>query len=620
MKDWMRFPAIAGQIPVWGMALLIVATSVAGEEDDRWWPVQAFPKAVVRTTCQQEFPEPRVALQMMVQSVAGLAAKAVNEGRGDELVWVNNGDGDLEKWYARLIARHPELATPGAFGPWDLVDHYTTRGIIKGYILYRSDTSKGDHNAELPGMNFSVNVATSLAGLLDGIIVDEALESEAKAHGLRLLKDVREKSQRWCFETYKSRFNRRMLCFQDPRVPHARDLAIAQKVFTGYGGGEPTRLALTWAEPLSPILGWNCGDEFDNTDLLTGYGDFQTDTDWCLNLPVLMAGTETSDLPKAAAFDPGKIDWTDARSAVAFIDTDGDNVQWLEGNFFGNPSYWRNAQRGKIPFGWSVCFDQMAQLCPQAIEYALDTRTANDSFIEWGGGYYYPDHFGCERTNRWQLLATHARRTWSLMQKTRTRVIGFNVAECDSPDARQAYQVIAGQTDGLLAILVFQYSPYEAGAGKIFWVKDRDGIEVPVISARYSIWEHANNRERAGTPAKVAREIRRTVESTAPAQLPRYDWVIAHAWSYFKQSPGADENAENLTQDNAEANGGARGYAPVTWCAGRLPAGHPRCRPRGVGLAHPDETRCAADQGADPPASGAVLGVGHNVKRERGNR
>jgi hypothetical protein len=96
------------------------------------------------------------------------------------------------------------------------------------------------------------------------------------------------------------------------------------------------------------------------------------------------------------------------------------------------------------------------------------------------------------------------------------------------PEAHQACVVFACQTDGLLAILVFQYSPYEAGAGKIFWVKDRNGIELPVITARYSIWEHANNRERAGTPAKIAREIRQTVEKTPREQLPRDDWVRSH--------------------------------------------------------------------------------------------
>jgi len=572
MNRWNWRDSRAMQLLLLATALLRAVPVLAGQTDDRWWPEQALPKALVRTTNQQEFPEPRAALQMMVQSVAGLAAKAVNEGRGDEMVWVNNGDGDLEKWYARLLARHPDLATPGTFGPWELVDRYTKQGIIKGYILYRGDNSTGETNTYRSGINCSVNVATSLAGLLGGIIVDEGLEKDAKAHGLKLLADVREKTQRWCFQTYKDQFNCRMLCFQDPRIPHVRDLAIAQKVFTVYGQDAPTPAAMEWLEPLSPILGWNCGDEFAVTDLSTSYGDIQTASNWSLNLPVLMAGTEKLSLPKATSFDPRTIDWNDSRSAVAFIDTDGDNVQWLEGNFFGNDSYWGNSERGKIPFGWSCCFAHLAQLCPQAIEYALTTRSPGDWFIEWGGGYYYPDHFGSRRTNRWELLAQHARRTWELMKRTNTRVIGFDFSQTDTTEAHKACEVFAGQTDGLLAILVYQYSPNEGGAGKTFWVKDRNGIDVPVITARYSIWEHANDRERAGTPAKIAREIRQTVENTPPGQLPRYDWVIAHVWSYFKHAPGADESAENMPQDNAAANGGIRGYAPVTWCAERLPA------------------------------------------------
>jgi hypothetical protein len=544
----------------------------AAADENRWWPTQAFPKAIIRTTSQQEFPEPRVPLQMMVQSVAGLVAKAVNEGRGDELVWVNNGDGDLEKWYERLLARHPELATPGAFAPWELVDRYAKQGIIRGYILYRRDKSQGENNTDRPGTDRSVNVATSLAGLLDGIIVDEELEKDAKAHGLKLLLDVREKSQLWCFQTYKNQFNQRALCFQDPRAPHVRDLAIAQKIFTAYGNAELASQAMEWLEPLSPILGWNCGDEFENTDLSTRFGEIQTASNWSLNLPVLMAGTERPKPPKVKGFDPRTIDWKDRRSAVAFVDTDGDNVQWLEGNFFGNDSYWGNPARGKIPFGWSCCFAQLAQLCPEAVEFAQTTQSPNDGFIEWGGGYYYPDHFGLNRSNRWELLAQHARRTWAMMKQNNTRIIGFNFTRHDSADARKACEVFAGQTAGLLAILIFQYDRYEAGAGRVFWVKDRNGIEVPVITARYSIWEHENKRERSGTPAKVAREIRQTVEKTPSGDLPRYDWVIAHVWSWFKKSSGTDENAEDMPQENAAALGGQRGYAPVLWCAARLPA------------------------------------------------
>jgi hypothetical protein len=550
-----------------------IVAPAAGSED-RWWPVQKLPRRIVRATTAPASPSCQAALQMMVQSVAGLAAKAVNEGRGDEMVWVDSGNPDVEDWLARLLTAHPGLGKLESCGPWELVERYSRKGVIKGYVLYRQDRSPGEINTYRVGMDCSVNVATSVAGLLDGIIVAEELEADAKARGLHLLLDARDKTQSWCFQTYKARFNRRMLCTQDPRKPHVRDLAIAQQAFTVYGDGEPTPAAMEWLEPLSPILGWNGGDEFATTDVSTRYGHIQTATDWCINLPVLMAGSEKVRLRRPKSLDPRAIDWDDRRSGVCFVGTDGDNVQWFEGNFFrGDRSYWGNPERGKVPYGWSCCFAHLSQLCPQAIEYAQTTRCANDSFIEWGGGYYYPDRFGLARRNRWELLARQARRTWALMKKTGLRIVGFNVSQFDSPDALKAYEVLAGQTDRLLAILVFQYSPYEAGMGKTFWVKDRNGVELPVITARYSIWEHQNSRPRSGTPAKVAREIRQTVETTPQEQLPRYDWVITHAWSYFKQAPGADENAEDIPQENAATQGGVRGYSPVTWCADRLQPG-----------------------------------------------
>jgi hypothetical protein len=530
-----------------------------------------MPKALVRTANQNEFPSPRASYEMMAQSVAGLAAKAVNEGRADEMVWVGTDNVDVEDWFARLLKRQPQLEMRGVFGLWELVDRYAKKELIKGYILYRSDPSKGETSQYRPGMDCSVNVATSLAGLLDGIIVDESLEKEAKAHGLKMLMDVRGKTQAWCFETYKDQFSCRMVCTQDPRKSNARDLAIAQKAFTVFGGDEPTPTVMKWLEPLSPILGWGGDDEFKMTELSTLWGHIQTATDWCVNLPVLMAGTEKASQSMTRSFDPRTIDWNDTRSAVSFVDTDGDNVQWSEINFFRNDNqFWSSPGRGRIPFGWSCCFSQLAQLCPEAIDYVVATQSPNDWFVEWGGGYYYPDLFGLKRPNRWELLAQHAQRTWALMKKNNTRIIGFNVSKLDSSDALKAYEVIASQTDGLLAILVFQYDRYEAGAGKTFWVKDRNGVDVPVITARYSIWEHMNSRERSGTPAKVAREIRQTVENTAPSELPRYDWVIVHAWSWFKKASGNDENAENMPQEDAATKGGQSVYAPVTWCAERL--------------------------------------------------
>ena len=325
-------------------ASLLCLNAPAQTDSSRWWPTQAVPKGIVRTTSYTGFsrvtnpngqasPAELGATHMMVQSVAGLAAKAVNEGKGDELVWVGTRNRDYEDWYARML-RHVKPEVRGTLEPWGLVDRYIKKGVIKGYILYRYDFSKGEINDHRPGMDNSVNVATSMAGLLDGILIEEGQEERAKKRGLKLLLDARGKSQEWCFDAHRDRFNRRLICMQDPKKPHTRDLAIAHKAFTMYGYDEPERKALEWLEPLSPVLGWNGGAEDRTTSMSSIYGHIQTATDWCMNLPVLMAGSETAEIPRFPAVDPSSIDHADKRPVVSFVITDGDNVQWYLGGFY----------------------------------------------------------------------------------------------------------------------------------------------------------------------------------------------------------------------------------------------------------------------------------------------
>ncbi|QEH34723.1 hypothetical protein OJF2_32650 [Aquisphaera giovannonii] len=555
----------------WWFACGMLAVSPAIAAEARWFPEQAKAAGIVRTVLEGRFPEPGRAHSMLVQSVAGLAAQAVNEGRGDELVWVSTTNRDLEDWYARILRRPGAPTSRGAeLEPWALVDRFRKAGIVRGYVVYRADRSKGEINEHRPGLDNSVNVATSLAGVLGAVLVEDTLEPEARRRGLERLADARDMTPSRCLETYRGRFNRRLLTCQDPRKPNVRDLAIAQRSFTSYGPDPSVEAALRWLEPLSPVLGWNGGDELETTRLSTVHGQFQTATDWCMNLPVLMAassGTATEVKP----LDPGSINWDDGRGAVSFVMTDGDNVQWYEGGFFGDANYWSSPARGKIPFGWSCPFAHLAQLGPVLIDRAREQQGPNDTFVEWGGGYYYPDLFARDRPDARGLLAEHARRTADLMRRTGARIIGFNVLDVDSPEAVRSYRAIAGASRGLAAILVFQYNPYEGGAGKVWWVKDADGVELPVISARYSIWEHYPASRSGGTPAKVARLIRESDAAAAKAgEPPRLDWAIVHAWSYFRRAPGVDEAAEEIPQDEGPSRG-VRGYVPATWCAERLP-------------------------------------------------
>ncbi len=135
----------------------------------------------------------------------------------------------------------------------------------------------------------------------------EELESEAKARGLRLLLDARDKTAGWCFTQHQARFNRRLLCEQDPRKPNIRDLAIAQRAFTVFraGGSAAGGPRNGWSR-FRRFSGVNGGDEFANTDLTSRLGDIQTATDWCMNLPVLMAGTETWKAAGTKGPGPGR--------------------------------------------------------------------------------------------------------------------------------------------------------------------------------------------------------------------------------------------------------------------------------------------------------------------------
>ena len=557
------------------LILLTLVPGPAQADQSRYWPAEALPKGIVRTETDEQLPHPQAATKMLLQSLAGLAAQGVNEGRGDELVWTTSGNRDVESWYGQFMAAHPEIEFRGTFGAWELVDRYRQAGLVKGYILYRADHSARKEGKYAPDIDLSINVATSLAGILGGVVIEESLEPEAQKHQLTLLLDARGKTDRWVFDTYKDQLNRHFLFTQDPNKLCSRDYAIAHRalaLFAYNQPNEPGRDVMEWLEPLSPIAGWNGDDEQKTTKLSSSWGHFQTCTDWTENLPVLMAGLDDKAQRKAPLFDPATIDWNDKRSGVSYVLSDGDNIQWWESSFFHNEfgGFWSSPDRGRMPFGWSCPFSNLLQVAPQPMNEAVATRTPNDWFLEWGGGYFYPDLFATERPDRWDLLGKEMDRIWAAMKDSNTQIVAFNLLKADSPDALKAYATLAARTDGLLAIFVFQYDPYEGGHGQVFWVKDGRGVDVPVVTCHWSIWGDITTPRLAGTPARVARMI---TEADAQASSPQYDWVICHAWSVFRKAPGSDEQAEEVpTDDPNPAGKGVRGYTPAWWSAQRLPS------------------------------------------------
>ncbi len=552
-----------------------VHDTVRTEPQHRWWPVQKAPAGVVKTVPHEDF-EPVESpkgknnrghfgsMHIMIQSLSGLAAQAVNQGRCDEMIWIEVGrngvlNPDYALWY-KQIKQKLSFEERGAFKSWDLVRRFKDKGIVNSYVLYRYDYSDGQPYIKRSDANHSVNAATMAAGVEGALLIEERMETQAKDIGLKLAYDTRDKTVKQVFEQYKDRLNRNSLVAIDPKTAHARAFAVAYKSPTHIGLEQPMEQMLKWLEPLSPIIGYLWQDEREETSLASQYGHFITATNWSLNMPLLIAASRDPIDVKAPRLDPSKIDYS-VKKASAFAITDGDNLCWLMGDFAHSRLYWANKTHGEVPFCWTSCFANLSQVSSVTVEHLLRTIPGNSCFIEYGGGYQYPDTFALRLENRKQHLAEFAKRVWNRMEQMGIGVFGFLTEDFDSPNALEAYKTYAENMPGLVGMIAVQYHPYEGGPGDIIWVKNKAGIEIPVVRASYALWANYNTKF-GGTPNKIARLINEDAEKKSS-----YNWTVVHAWSAFKQVQGDDENQQNGTYGDPAH---AVGPEPVKWIAEKL--------------------------------------------------
>lgn len=549
----------------------------AKDVDMRWWPVQKTPRVVLKTELSKAgpvYPESdnyiiRYApVHMMVQSLSGLTAMAVNEGRSDEMVWIDLPEGwrhqdDYDYWFEGVVERLG-LQVKGSFGPFELLEYLKDKNIFNGYILYSFDQSEGPFLGSREGIDSSANAATVASGILKGVLISEELEDKAKKIGLKKLLDVRGKDEAWAFLTYKSQLNRKYMLAQDPKMPRQRALAIANKMMVLYEMDEPTETVYQWLEPLSSILGYNGTHEGQFIEQLSRYGHILPASNWCMNLPLLSAGTEKNEPIKLGAFDLEKFDVNDTAisDSVSFIMSDGDNVQWLMGDFCFSENYWASPDHGDFSFGWGLPQADLAQVCPETLKYLKKTQPENTTLNLHGGGYYMPDVFGVRYSDekRLGLLREHAKRLNYYMKLTNTRTLQFICDDIDNQNSMEAYKVFAEEVEDLAGIFVLQYAPYEAGDGKVMWVTDKKGVQIPIVSCKYSLWADYPNPG-GGGPSEVAEMINDHADNS---EEPLLAWTIIHAWSSFKK------DCDKIVSAPFESEGSATGVTPTKWCVDQL--------------------------------------------------
>ena len=499
-----------------------------------WWPQQKKPNGYV-TGAPSGSPNEKI----LLQALAGLAAQAVNEGRGDELVWMNGG-GCYDEWKKRTEARLP-LQDRGAFDVWKLLDRYRASGLVKGYIVYSADASPGAAHAKRDNADLSLNVATTLAGITGAVPVEASLESRLTALGLPKLADARKQTPDAVLKHYGAKFNRKAIALLDPKVPNMRDFAIAHRCFVDFMTDGATTAGLAWAEPLAPVVGWACGDEFKNVAPLSRAAHFHTASNWASEIPFLSAGSDLYQSRRIRTCDPRTINFQETRQSLAFLMSDGDNLCWMLGGFQqtdpkkqNTAVFWDSPQHGKFPMGWSAALGDLVDVSPVTIDRLAETQPPRTSITQFGGGYFYPDHFAADDpAHRDALLRKHAQRIAAQMRRTGAVTLTFICEKSDSAPAQQAMRIFAEEIHPLVGMLVMDYAPYHRMGGQIFWVSDGRGGAVPAVTARYAMWA-GMKRPSAGGPSEVATAANQ--DSNTPSDGA---WVAVHSWSRFDNGEGA---------------------------------------------------------------------------------
>ena len=243
-------------------------------------------------------------------------------------------------------------------------------------------------------------------------------------------------------------------------------------------------------------------------------------SDWALNLSALNAGAlggarqprSMSEVEAAVArtVRPGAEAEEEDVHYVAFLMTDGDNVQWLLNDFCSERRGWfgsaaRRAEGGEaVPIGWTIPA-ALSELAPCVVEYLHRTALPGgaDSFVAGPSGraYVFPD-----------LMPRGALEAFVVESAVAMARCGVAVAtlifspECGGrwgpgSDALRCVEVYLAQ-DGIDAVIAFTW-----GGGYAQW-SDGGGVSIVagkvVVRPRLSLWGDRDDAEDAEALAAAA--------------------------------------------------------------------------------------------------------------------
>lgn len=381
---------------------------------------------------------------------------------------------------------------------WELLDIFKDQ--LNGYVLYTHGTD-------------SVNVACTYAGLNKVLVVDTSLENRVEKYGLKMVDDLRFKDTEWIINTYGNAINWDYVIQQDPSNISHRDFGIALRGlyfynhYTWLGAEEFEKMGKD-----SPMLGWGPTDEGTDVSFLSENDIITLPTNHSWNMSIFASKDlkNTEGLTQIA--DRSFMETDESKHYVAFMLSDGDNIQWMMGDYYVNEDTYANPSRGDIPFGWSVA-PLSVDVAPSILKEYYDNATTNDYFFAGvsGSAYFFPELLSKEAL---ELTTSRLNDYFDLLDLDYANIMVKNTFKND-PSILDYYSDKSNIKGGLLSTYNDKYEQYN---GQVWWSNDK-----PFLAVRDALWEIDDLDAFA---SKI------NDYDVNPYSIDGYTLVVVHTWSH----------------------------------------------------------------------------------------
>lgn len=491
----------------------------------------------------------------MCESLAGIVNRAVENEEFDYAIWLEDPNNrysytlckqDLQKQGAEELAVEDGVT---------LLRSDRFSNLIKGFVL-----TDIDNNPE------SANVATIASHVYSAIIVDERDREVYEDMGFEMVYDARLKTTKEAWNEFKDKCSNKALVISGTDAHELRDFAIANNLFilnlknNNGNNWEVMEEVLDWLAPCSPVYGWESFDEHSFVQRVTENGHLMVPCNYYMNMPLTSINySQKQDDLLVNVLNPANRIYPedDDKKYVSYYLSDGDNVQWVFFIWYDEWFNHKHAQNVKMAFG--IPSTNLSMIAPPVYKNIVDHQAVENTLVEnCGGGYIYIDDFASKSNGQSELNAL-AKKVSAHMRQHRIKVLGLFANDVKSEAAQNAYKTFIKENNWLEGIIAVQYHPYNGGHGETYWFTNSEGIEIPVITVRYTIWNFGkNNNGGQGTPAYVARLIEE--------EQPDFSLVDVHAWSTFSDI-GVSDDEVGETEGNKNVKGAGAAYL----CQRRLP-------------------------------------------------